>query len=96
MGQLLIGPVAATRACNRFSYSGSSTLFPGGHRSATRTGGRINAIQRGTLNACISSRIATVIHVNNLNGPAHCNWLTEPFAVSRSTAFVLRLAWLNL
>jgi hypothetical protein len=47
------------------------------------------------LNACISSRITTVIHVAS-HHQINYNWFNEPFAVSPYNWFILRHAWLNL
>ena len=47
------------------------------------------------LNACISSRITTVIHVARYH-QINYNWFNEPFAVSQYNLFILRHAWLNL
>ena len=47
------------------------------------------------INACISSRITTVIQVVKYY-QINYNWYNEPFAVSQYKLFILRHAWLNL
>ena len=47
------------------------------------------------FDACISSRITTVIHVARYH-QINYNWFNEPFAVSQYNLFILRHAWLNL
>ena len=47
------------------------------------------------FNACISSRITTVIQVVRYH-QINDNWFNEPFAVSLYRLLILRHAWLNL
>ena len=47
------------------------------------------------VDACISSRITTVIQVVRYY-QINYNWYNEPFAVSQYKLFILRHAWLNL
>ena len=50
---------------------------------------------KSEFNACISSRITTVIHVTR-DHQINDNWFNEPFAVSQYKQLILRHAWLNL